>query len=106
MNVGAKREHPSKETRAREDALAARTELINELMTTSEVAARLGGTSTKMVGRFIRAGMLDALYFGRYARVPIKSINKFIHDFIGKDVIAELEKREAQMNDSGIEAAS
>lgn len=66
----------------------------DKLLSTDEVAAVLGTTRT-FVNRILNAGLMIALYFGRNRRVPTSVLNKFIADYAGKDIIAEVERIEA-----------
>lgn len=68
---------------------------VDRLLTTDEVAEALGGTTPKFVNRIIKAGLLIALHFGRSRRVPTSVLNRFIKDFAGRDIVAEVERIEA-----------
>lgn len=71
------------------------TELpADRLLSTDEVAAVLGGTTREFVNRLVNCGLLLALRFGPRKRVPTSVLNKFIEDFVGCDLVAEVEKAE------------
>ena len=63
------------------------------LLSVKQVAAVLG-TNRTFVNRIINAGLLLSLYFGHCKRVPTSVLNKFIADFVGRDIVAEVERIE------------
>lgn len=67
---------------------------VDKLLTTDEVAVALGGTTREFVNRIINAGLLISMRFGPRKKVPTSVLNKFIRDYAGSDIVAEVEKAE------------
>ena len=66
----------------------------DHLLSIAEAAARLR-TSSKIVTRLIRAGLLKSLQFRREHRIPKTVFNQFIADHLGEDIYKLLESVEA-----------
>ena len=64
----------------------------DRLLSIKEVSQRIG-TSEKIVGDMINAGMLSALSFRKIRRVRKIILNKFLNDFDGCDIYEELVTR-------------
>ena len=59
----------------------------DRLISQKEVAERLG-TSRRVVKKLLDAGQLPCIRFGRYARVSVLALNKFIRESAGRDLLA------------------
>lgn len=67
----------------------------DQLLSTDEVAKVLL-TTRDFVNRILNAGLLLPLYFGRNKKVPTSMLNDFIRAYAGRDIIAEVERIEAE----------
>lgn len=68
----------------------------DRLLNIAEAAARLR-TSPSIISRFIKSGMLRGLHFGRRTGIRKTTLNAFLEQYDGKDVLAILEDREKDM---------
>ncbi|WP_302681412.1 helix-turn-helix domain-containing protein [uncultured Megasphaera sp.] len=59
---------------------------MDELITVPDVAKKLG-TSQRFIHKLIQLKMLPAIYFGRYPRVRKFTLNAFLEQFEGKNLI-------------------
>lgn len=59
---------------------------MDELITVPDVAKKLG-TSQGFIHKLIQLKMLPAIYFGRYPRVRKFTLNAFLEQFEGKNLI-------------------
>lgn len=81
--------------KAREKEKHVMTELpVDRLLTTDEVAAALGGTTSDFVNRLINTGLLLAMHFGVRRKVPSSVLNRFIEEHTGCDIVAEVKAAE------------